>query len=190
MAETYGQQPVIAVVGMCGSGKSLVTGHLRDKGWNVIHFGSLTMRELEKRGLPKNETNERSVREELRSVHGAGAFAVLSLPLIRESMKSGLTAIDGLYSWSEYRILKKEFGENLYVIAVIADKRLRYDRLSVRDIRPLTNREAELRDFAEIENLEKGGPIAIADFFIDNNGAPEKLYGDMDKIIDRIFRAK
>lgn len=188
--EAYGQQPIIAVVGMCGSGKSLVTGHLKGKGWNAVHFGSLTMRELEKRGLPKNEANERSVREELRSMYGAGAFAVLSLPLILESRKNSLTVIDGLYSWSEYRILKEEFGENLYVIAVIADKKLRYDRLSVRDVRPLTNREAEQRDFAEIENLEKGGPIAIADFFIDNNGSPEKLYGEMDDIIDRIFKSK
>lgn len=187
MIEVCKQQPIIAVVGMCGSGKSLVTGHLNEKGWNVIHFGSITMRELEKRGLAKNETNERSIREELRSKYGIGAYAVLSLPLILESQKNGLTVIDGLYSWTEYRLLKKEFGERLYIIAVIADKKLRYERLSVRCIRPLTNDEAQLRDFAEIENLEKGGPIAIADFFINNNGSPEDLFKNVDEIINEIF---
>ena len=185
--EVCEQQPIVAVVGMCGSGKSLVTGHLNGKGWNVIHFGSITMRELEKRGLPKNETNERSVREELRSKYGVGAYAVLSLPLILESQKNGLTVIDGLYSWTEYRMLKKEFGERLYIVAVIADRKLRYERLSVRCVRPLTQQEAEHRDFAEIENLEKGGPIAIADFFINNNGSPEKLFINVDEIIDKIF---
>lgn len=185
--EAFRQQPIIAVVGMCGSGKSLVTEHLKGKGWNVIHFGSLTMRELEKRGLPKNETNERSVREELRGKYGIGAYAVLSLPLILESQEKGLTVIDGLYSWTEYGILKKEFGDRLFVIAVIADKKLRYERLTVRGIRPLTNQEAELRDFAEIENLEKGGPIAIADFFINNNDSPESLFKSVDQIINKVF---
>lgn len=188
--EVCGQEPIIAVVGMCGSGKSLVTGHLSGRGWNIIHFGSITMRELEKRDLPKNEANERSVREELRSKYGVGAYAVLSLPLILESRKSGLTAIDGLYSWTEYRILKEEFGERLYIVAVIADRKLRYERLSVRTIRPLTCQEAERRDFAEIENLEKGGPIAIADFFVNNNGSREQLFKDIDKIVNEIFGRK
>lgn len=181
------QQPIVAVVGMCGSGKSLVTGHLKGKGWNVIHFGSLTMNELEKRGLPKNETNERSVREELRSKYGVGAYAVLSLPLILESQKNGRTVIDGLYSWTEYRMLKKEFGDRLYVVAVVSDRKLRYERLSIRSVRPLTQQEAEQRDHAEIENLEKGGPIAIADFFINNNVSAENLFENVDEIIDKIL---
>lgn len=190
MAEACEQQPIIAVVGMCGSGKSLVTGYLKEKGWNVIHFGSITMRELEKRGLPKNETNERSVREELRSKYGVGAYAVLSLPLIMESRKCSLTVIDGLYSWTEYRLLKKEFGDRLFIVAVIADRSIRYERLAVRSVRPLTRQEAELRDFAEIENLEKGGPIAIADFFIDNGGPKEMLFKSVDRILHEIFRQK
>ncbi len=188
MMEACRQQPIVAVVGMCGSGKSLVTGHLNEKGWNVIHFGSITMRELEKRGLARNETNERSIREELRNKYGVGAYAVLSLPLILESQKNGLTVIDGLYSWTEYRLLKEEFGERLFIVAVIADRRRRYERLSVRGVRPLTSREAELRDLAEIEKLEKGGPIAIADFFINNNGSAEALFKSVDDIIDEIFR--
>lgn len=186
--EACRQQPIVAVVGMCGSGKSLVTGHLNEKGWNVIHFGSITMRELEKRGLARNETNERSIREELRNKYGVGAYAVLSLPLILESQKNGLTVIDGLYSWTEYRLLKEEFGERLFIVAVIADRRLRYERLSVRGVRPLTDKEAEQRDLAEIEKLEKGGPIAIADFFINNNGPAEALFKSVDDIIDEIFR--
>ena len=42
---------------------------------------------------------------------------------------------------------------------------------------------AELRDFAEIENLEKGGPIAIADQIIVNDGSIEKSHSDLDKFL-------
>ena len=36
-------------------------------------------------------------------------------------------------------------------------------------MRPLTGSEARTRDYAEIENLHKGGPIAIADYLIVND---------------------
>ena len=42
---------------------------------------------------------------------------------------------------------------------------------------------AELKDFAEIENLEKGGPIAIADYTIVNDGSIEEMYSDLDKFL-------
>jgi hypothetical protein len=36
------------------------------------------------------------------------------------------------------------------------------------------------RDWSEIENLEKGGPIAIADYFIINDGSLEQLHQRID----------
>ena len=88
---------VVAVVGMCGSGKSVVTSFFEERGWRRIYFGGVTMRELEKRGLEKTEANERKVREELRAVYGMGAFAELLLPDIREAAAKGDAVLDGLY---------------------------------------------------------------------------------------------
>ena len=48
-------------------------------------------------------------------------------------------------------------------------RKIRYDRLKIRDFRPLNNEEAKNRDIAEIENIAKGGPIVYADYYIDNN---------------------
>jgi hypothetical protein len=42
--------------------------------------------------------------------------------------------------------------------------------LARREIRPLTEAESNSRDIAEIENLNKGGPIAIADYLLVNDG--------------------
>lgn len=161
---------VIALVGMCGSGKSVCCEVFRESGWDYVYFGGVTMRELEKRGLERNEANERSVREELRRVYGPAAFAILLKDEIKEKLKVGSVCLDGLYSWSELKVLREALGESLTVVAIITERKKRYERISQRVIRPLTPAEAESRDVAEIENMEKGGPIAMADLFLFNDG--------------------
>lgn len=174
---------IVALVGMCGSGKSVCCEEFTKAGWETVYFGGVTMNELEKRGLEKNETNERSVREELRSTYGPAAFAILLEPVIEEKLKKNNVCLDGLYSWSELVVLRKKFGERLTVVAIVADRRARYERISRRPIRPLTPEMAQKRDIAEIENMEKGGPIAMADRFILNDGNVEALKEKIASII-------
>jgi dephospho-CoA kinase len=168
---------------MCGAGKSSVAHFLKQKGWEVIRFGEITMRELDARGLPKNEANERAIREELRKTHGPDAYAKLSIPGIKKALTAGPTAIDGLYSWSEYKLLKESIENQMHVIAIFTTRSVRYERLARRPVRPLSRDEAEMRDFAEIENLEKGGPIAIADYVIPNDGSEEELLLSVDRLL-------
>jgi len=175
--------PLVTIVGMCGSGKSSVADALRRRGWQVIRFGEITMRELDSRGLPRNEANERAVREELREIHGSDAYAKLSLPKIKEALAAGPTAIDGLYSWAEYKFLRRDLENQMHVVAVFATRSIRYERLARRPVRPLSPDEAELRDFAEIENLGKGGPIAMADYVIPNDGPEEELLLSVDRLL-------
>jgi dephospho-CoA kinase len=175
---------IIATVGMCGSGKSVAGGHLEELGFAKVYFGGLTIEEVKRRGLAVNEKNERAVREELRRTHGMGAFALLSLPKIEALLAEGKRVlIDGLYSFSEYKILKEKYGDSLLVIAVYTPRALRYERLARRDERPLTVAEAVSRDHSEIENIEKGGPIALADYTIVNDGPREKLTHQLDTIL-------
>jgi dephospho-CoA kinase len=175
---------IIATVGMCGSGKSVVAERLERLGFGKVYFGGLTIDEVRRRGLEVNETSERAVREELRRTHGMGAFALLSLPKIEALRKEGKRVlIDGLYSFSEYKILKEKYGGGLLVLAVFTPRALRYERLAARKERPLTAEEALSRDCAEIENIEKGGPIALADFTIVNDGTPDDLVRRLDEIL-------
>ena len=51
-----------------------------------------------------------------------------------------------------------------------------------RPIRPLTVEEAASRDVAELENTNKGGPIAMADFTIINESSLEDLRKEIEKI--------
>ena len=115
-------------------------------------------------------------------------FMQQAIERMKQMIASGTTtiALDGLYSWTEYKLLHKEFGESLKVIAVVAPKKLRYSRLASRSLRPLTAEEAEARDWGEIENLEKGGPIAIADQFIVNDGNLDDFHKQIDSVVHEL----
>ncbi len=178
---------IIALVGMCGAGKSVIADFLEKKGYNGIYFGKITIEQLEKRGIELTPDNERLIREELRQKHGMGAYAILSLNKITTLLKQNKNVyIDGLYSWDEYKILKENYPENLIMIEVYADKNRRYRRLAERDYRALNPEQAEERDLAEIENLDKGGPIAFADYKCENNStrieAEKKMAATFTKI--------
>jgi dephospho-CoA kinase len=97
------------------------------------------------------------------------AYAVLNLPKIRAVLEASPVVIDGLYSWEEYTYLREQLKSGLKTVAVWAPPELRYSRLISRQVRPLTMEQARARDYAEIENVNKGGPIAMADYTIKND---------------------
>ena len=177
---------VVSIVGMTGAGKSEVSRVFEENGFIRIRFGDVTDEEIGKRGLELNEENERYVRELLRKQHGMSAYARLNLPRIDEASKYSDVVIDGLYSWEEYTFLKTYYGEDFYVVVVWASPKTRYARLTSRLNRGLTQEEAASRDRAEIENINKGGPIAMADFTIINESSIENLKKEAKRIISRL----
>lgn len=179
--------PLFVLVGMPGAGKSTVVTHLASRQWPVVYFGGITLAEVTRRGLPSTQENEKTVRESIRAEHGPAAYALLSLPSIRHALAHSPCLVDGLYSWAEYTCLRQTLREPMYVMAVCADRKERYRRLAAREVRPLSPDEAEERDFAEIENIGKGGPIAIADFTLINNGPLEELLPVVDKLVNGIL---
>ncbi|MBN2441583.1 MAG: AAA family ATPase [Spirochaetales bacterium] len=184
---------IFAFVGMCGSGKSIGCDVLKEMGWNYIRFGQITIDSLKEEGKAVTPENEKIMREALRKNYGMGAFALLSSPKIDAALKQGNVVIDGLYSWSEYKILMEKFGSFLTIICIHASPRTRYTRLEQRHIlsedtdvrmRPLTRDQARARDYAEIENIEKGGPIAMADIMIVNESSEEELKQKIKELAD------
>ena len=167
----------VCISGMPGAGKSVISDYFVKKGYQFVRFGQLTLDEVKRRGLKPTEKNERKIRERLRKKHGMGAFAILNYPKFKKHLRRGNVIADGLYSWTEYKFLKEKFGKKMILITVYAPPELRYERISSRVMpkddkdlrhRPFTKKEAKARDYAEIENLDKGGPIAMADYTILN----------------------
>jgi len=174
---------IVSIVGMVGSGKSEVTKIFEKNGFKKVRFGDITDEEVKRRGLELNETNECHIRQQLRKEYGMAAYAKLNLPKIDSLLKSGDVVVDGLYSWEEYTFLKSRYGANFTVVAVWASPETRYQRLTKRLVRPLTREEAISRDIAEIENTDKGGPIAMADFTIINESSLADLEKETKKVL-------
>jgi len=174
---------VVAIVGMAGAGKSEVARVFEEQGFKTVRFGDITDEELKNRGLEANEGNERCIREQLRKKHGMAAYAKLNLPRIDSSLKSSNVVLDGLYSWEEYILLKEYYGGQFTTVAVWASPATRHGRLAHRTERALTLEEAANRDKSEIENINKGGPIAMADFTIVNEASLEELEKETERVL-------
>lgn len=177
---------IIAIVGMCGSGKSVASELLEKMNYKRVYFGGVTMEKLKEKNLEVTPENEKMMREKLREDLGMGAFAKILLPKIKKLAETDNVVLDGLYSWDEYKILNEEFGKQLITIAIVCDKKIRYNRLKVREIRPLTKKEADARDLAEIENIAKAPPIVYADYYILNNGTLKDYEKRLNEILKQI----
>lgn len=181
---------IIAVVGMSGSGKSVIVDHLTDKGYPKVYFGGMVYKEMEKRGIIRTEDgeSEKKFREEIRQKEGKDWVVRQAIEEAKDLINAGQKRIilDGVYSWTEYKILKHEFPTCLTFIAIVVDKHLRYDRVAKRPGRAFDGKAIRERDRSEIENLEKGGPIVAADYYVLNNGTIEDVQQRVDQILKEI----
>lgn len=185
------KQKIIALVGMPGSGKGTCTDYLeKTHGWPVIHFGNMVYEEVQRRGLD-NVKDEVFVREDMRKTEGKAVLAKHVARKVIGLLEQGQSTVvlDGLYSWTEYLYLEQAFGKDLILIATAAPKTVRRKRVLNREDshRKYTLEQLIKREVAEIENIEKGGPIAYADYTIVNDGPQEKLLADLDAIIARVI---
>lgn len=177
---------IIAIVGMCGSGKSIATEILENNGWHKVYFGGVTYKKMQEEGITRTPESEKTFRENLRKKYGPECYAKLLLPEIKEALKEKNVVLDGLYSWYEYKYLIENLEEELQLICIVTDKKIRYNRIAKRLERPFNNQEAKERDISELENLYKGGPIAYADYYIFNNGNLEEYKKRLEEIIKQI----
>ena len=181
---------IIAFVGMAGSGKSVAVDYMIDKGTPKVYFGGMIYKEMERRGIERTPDgeSEKKFREEIRETEGKDWVVRQVISEVYDLVEAGQRRIvlDGVYSWTEYKILKHEFPGILTFVAVVVDKNLRYKRVAVRPERPFNLDEIKERDRSEIENLEKGGPIAGADYYILNNGTIEDMQGRLAEILKEI----
>ena len=173
---------IIALVGLAGSGKSSAVEYLTEKGFPKIYFGGVIYKAMDEAGIEKTWDNQQQFREEIRRREGKDFVIKRVIKNIHDLINAGQNKIvlDGLYTWSEYKLLKHEFPGQVVVIAIVTPKYLRYQRMAKRIERPMQPHEVDQRDWSEIENFEKGGPIAIADYFIINDGSLEQLHQKID----------
>jgi dephospho-CoA kinase len=179
---------LVAFVGLPGAGKSSAVEYLAQKSYPKVYFGGIIYQAMRTAGIDITWESQQEFREEIRAKEGADFVVKRAIKQIHDLIAAGQHRIvlDGLYTWTEYKTLKHEFPGELTVVAVVAPRHLRHHRLTQRADRPMTQQEAAERDWVEIEHLEKGGPIAIADHYIINDGELDNLHRQIDVALEHI----
>lgn len=181
---------IIAVVGLAGAGKTEVTARLIERSFVRVGFNDVYNEEFDKVGIKRgDELGERKVREELRREFGMDLAAKRALPKIEMAFaQEKNVVVESLYSWEEYTFMKERFGSQFRVAAVWAPPDIRYERLAIRPARPFTLDQARSRDYAQIANIHQAGPIAMADWTIQNIGAKKDLLRAVDEVIENLLK--
>lgn len=181
------QKSIIAIVGLAGSGKTEAAEYFKSKGQPVVAFGQIINEYIDEHKQRHIENIHKKIREDIRKKYGMAAMAILNEKKIQEAlMKNSIVVIDGLYSWEEYLYLKRQFSNvKVYILAIYADKQIRYTRASKRRYRK--ELYGESRDINELVGTNKGPAIAFADFFIKNNFSKEEFHDKLDAAYRTVY---
>lgn len=176
---------LLAIVGLPGAGKDTAVDYFKKRNLPVLRLGDVTDEIIKEKGLEFTNENEKKVREGIRKEHGMDAYIKLNEPKIKEMFKKApVVIINGMRSYEEYLRAKKTFAR-VFLLAVIADKKLRYKRIAGRKVRNQVR--GEDRDLQEVLGLNIGPTIALADKAIINNGTVTDFEDKLEEIYRQVY---
>jgi dephospho-CoA kinase len=176
---------VVGLVGMPGSGKSLVVKAAQKRGYAVVVMGDVVREETRNRELELNPQNVGNVMLELRKAGGNGVIAEKCVPKI-ENAENEHVIIDGLRSLYEADVFKAHFP-TFTLIAVHASPETRFKRLNTRG---RSDDTAEWQVFHERDMRELsvglGSAIAMAERIVINENSMEETNGKIEEALSRV----
>jgi dephospho-CoA kinase len=179
---------IIGITGAFGSGKSTAADYLKELGFVKISLSNFLEEELIKLG--KNKITRKLLQDlgnQWREKYGANILAKKALESIE---KKGIekVAIEGFRNWQEIEEFHK--FENFKLIGIVANRRIRFDRLKNNKRREkltwelfnkLDNRDLGINE--KETGLQVAICLALADVFVENNRNLEELKTKIKKII-------
>ncbi|ARM76412.1 dephospho-CoA kinase [Acidianus manzaensis] len=168
---------------MPGSGKSLLSDILKERGYTVISMSGVLRKRYEKEAKIGEKLMDFAKR--MREIYGDGVVARLCIEEV--SPKLNKIAFDGVRSLSEVEEFKR-LGEPI-IIAVHSPPSVRYNRIISR-MRPDDSKnisELRLRDMDELK-FGIGGVIAMADYIIVNDSTIDEFKKRADELLSRILK--
>jgi dephospho-CoA kinase len=176
---------VIGLVGMPGSGKSVVVETAQEKGYDVVVMGDVVREETRKRGLELNPKNVGVVMLDLRKKSGTGVIAEKCVQTIQAKEGSKII-VDGLRSLDEANVFKTHFS-SFVLVAVHASPETRFSRLNHRRRSDDPDgwtvfRERDMRELS----VGLGNPIAMAEYMIINENNKKEVKAKVAEILARV----
>ncbi|NQU35664.1 MAG: AAA family ATPase [Bacteroidetes bacterium] len=182
---------IIGITGTLGAGKGTVVNYLvNNKGFKHYSVRSFLIKEIERRGIIVNRDSMTEVANELRANHSPSY--IIEQLYEKAARYGGNSIIESIRTPGEVDFLKQQ--GNFYLIAVDADPKVRYNRITIRasstdDISFDTFLANEKREFTAIDpnkqNLSRC--IRLADFVLQNNGSMEELNDQLEEKLGKIL---
>lgn len=181
---------VIGITGTLGAGKGTVVDYLvNNKGFKHYSVGDYLKERLIKKGFEPNRDNLRIIANEIRTKYGPD---YITKKLFNKAKKENTNSvIESIRNPMEAEFIKSQ--KNGYLFAVDANCKTRYlrikkrasekDRVTFEQFRKQEEKELQSKD-PNAQNLPRC--IAMADFKFDNNGTIEKLYEEVEKVLNKI----
>lgn len=178
---------ILGITGTNGSGKGAVVEYLVKKGF--VHYSVRDKLEeaLREFDVLIDRTALRNYANELRKEHGAGYFGKLFLADINEKGVEN-AVIESIRTVGELESLK---SEGVFVIAVDADRKLRFERIKRRASHTdkldfetfIMEEEREWHGAEGSHDMNVMEVIARADAKVTNEGTLEDLHRQLDEVL-------
>lgn len=177
---------IIGITGTSGAGKGTVVDYLiNKKRFSHYSVSGYLKEELQKQNKKVDRTNMQDIANEIRKKFGSDY--ITSMLFKKAKSKNENAIIESIRNPQEADFIKSQNGK---LIAVIADQKIRFDRIksrssdkdnvSFKEFKKQEEREMKSTD-PNAQNLPKC--IEMADFIINNNTSLEKLYEQIEKIV-------
>ncbi|MBA4319947.1 MAG: hypothetical protein C0412_16225 [Flavobacterium sp.] len=179
---------ILGLVGQIACGKEAVKKYIAKKYNTQDCRFSTPLRDVVKRlDIPESRENLQKISTILRAGFGEDLLAKV-IAIDASKLDSKIVVIDGVRRMADIKYLKEL--PNFYLIKVDADPKIRYERMKVRN-ENAGDKDKTFKQFIEDQNseAEKEIPMVMdyAKISINNNGTPEELYFQTDKIIGEIL---
>ena len=186
---------ILTVVGLPGSGKSLVADMLKKRGFEVIELGDIWRELLKKNNIPRNDPiATREFTKTIREKYGKDVYARYAFRKMHRHLSK--IAIMGVRSTYEINYIKRRI-KKFYIIALLAPLQMRFGRLKHRgkpeDPKTMKSfkwlEEREKRGFMKAKSEERHGVMHIikdSDFVIANTSTTSKLERNVAKVLNEI----
>jgi dephospho-CoA kinase len=174
---------VVCLTGMPGCGKEEALVVAQAVGFSVVRMGDVVREEALRRGLPITDTTVGGMANAERNAHGMGIWAERTLPRVQGER----VLIDGLRGRAELETFHGTFGADLFVVAVHASPKTRYERMIRRQrMDDAGTIEAfRARDLREL-SWGLGDVIATADVMLVNEGTLDEFRRQARTALERL----
>ncbi len=175
---------IICITGMPGSGKTLVSGYLMDKGFKILEMGDAVRHMMHEEGLEINNINIREYATGMREKHGKDVFARKMVELINNANAD--VVISGVRSVYEIDCFRSHLP-HIVMVAIISPKQVRYMRLKTRGRKDDPKKMSDF-DYREREETSWGikNAISASDYFVLNTGTMKDLKSSIKELMEII----